>query len=48
MEKKLRIPYNHITTLKKRKTALVIDNAIYVTTSRITYQVLHSALLDWS
>ena len=38
MEKKLRIPYPHIVTVQKKKTALVIDNAIFVTTSRVTYQ----------
>ena len=38
MEKKLRIPFPHIVTIQKKKTALVIDNAIFVTTSRVTYQ----------
>lgn len=31
-EEKLRIPYSDITSLKKEKTALIIDNAIYINT----------------
>ena len=34
LEKKLRIPYGHIAAIKKKKTALVIDNAIAISTSR--------------
>jgi hypothetical protein len=37
MEKKIRIPYNHITIITKEKTALVIPNAIAITTCNILY-----------
>ena len=37
MEKKIRIPYSHITLITKEKTALVIPNAIAITTYRKEY-----------
>ena len=37
MEKKIRIPYGHITLITKEKTALVIPNAIAITTYRKEY-----------
>lgn len=37
MEKKIRIPYSHITAITKEKTALVIPNAIAITTYRKEY-----------
>jgi len=37
MEKKIRIPYSHITDLAKEKTALVIPNAITICTEKREY-----------
>ena len=38
VEKKIRIPFSHITLITKENTALVIPNAIAITTS--TYYIL--------
>ena len=37
-EEKLRIPYAEIVAVRREKTALIIDNAIYVTTADAEYQ----------
>lgn len=37
LEKKIRVPYSHITLVTKENTAMVIPNAIAVTTHRKEY-----------
>ena len=47
VEKKIRIPFSHITLITKENTALVIPNAIAITTSTSCDLICFPSFFDW-